>query len=197
MIFNKFEEKLNNNELFINLKFEQVATILSGKVFTSRDEMYDIVKRYYSLDYEPTYKEIPKMLFQLKMILENNDNHYKDITNFILKTPNDWETIYKGKELFGNSFKIETIRSKKEKTYCHKVVNRHVTDLKIFPVHVLSFLLWLLRFPYHKSYFLYPLHSKYLLVKHTFASLNQLIVTSYQYYLALPLIIVVLISNRL
>ena len=92
-----------------------MATILSGKVFTSRDEMYDIVKRYYSLDYEPTYKEIPKMLFQLKMILENNDNLYKDITNFILKTPNDWETIYKGKELFGNSFKIETIRSKKRK----------------------------------------------------------------------------------
>lgn len=116
MIFNKFEEKLNNNnELFINLKFEQVATILSGKVFTSSDEMYDIVKRYYSLNYDPTYKEIPKMLFQLKKILENNNNLYKDITNFILKTPNDWEAIYKGKELFGDSFKIETIHSKEKR----------------------------------------------------------------------------------
>ena len=125
MIFNKFEEKLNNNnELFINLKFEQVATILSGKVFTSSDEMYDIVKRYYSLSYDPTYKEIPKMLFQLKKILENNDNLYKDITTFILKTPNDWEAIYKGKELFGDSFKIETIHSKeKRKEFKEKLQN--------------------------------------------------------------------------
>ena len=55
------------------------------------------------------------MLFQLKKILENNNNLYKDITNFILKTPNDWEAIYKGKELFGDSFKIETIHSKEKR----------------------------------------------------------------------------------
>ena len=50
-----------------------------------------------------------------KKILENNDNIYKDITKFILETPNDWETIYKGKELFGDSFKIETIHSKEKR----------------------------------------------------------------------------------
>lgn len=115
MIFNEYEQKLNNtNKLYQTLNFEEIATILSGRILTNVDKMYSIVKTYYSLDYEPSYKQIPKMLFQLKKILESENKIYLDITNFLSRSNNEWEMIYKGKENFGDSFKIKSIKVKQK-----------------------------------------------------------------------------------
>lgn len=125
LIFTDYEKKLDNNsELYINLKFEQVATILSGKIYTDVDDMYNIAKRYYSLNYDPNYKQIPKMLFQLKKILEDSDSIYKDISSFITQTTNDWEMIHKGKEMFGSMFKINTLNTKEKERILSDSIER-------------------------------------------------------------------------
>lgn len=111
LIFNDYEKKLNgNNESYQILKFEEIATILLGRILTDSDNIYTIVKKYYSLDYEPSYKQIPKMLFQLKKTLESENPIYIDISKFLSISNNEWEMIYKGKETFGNSFKIKSIK---------------------------------------------------------------------------------------
>ena len=58
--------------------------------------------------------------------IENNIKNSIDIDRYRknFSISNDWETIYKGKELFGDSFKIETIHSKeKRKEFKEKLQN--------------------------------------------------------------------------
>ena len=92
-INNKLLNKINNNVA----SFGKLDGVYGRKIMDENDEdvigvsIHDKViylKRYYG------------------------QSIYKDITNFILETSNDWENIYKGKELFGDLFKIETIHSK-------------------------------------------------------------------------------------
>lgn len=124
-LFKEFNEKMkySNNENTIYLTFDQIATIMTGRIYGNTDKIYNIVKDYYNTNENINYEKMPKLLYMMRKDLLSNKNVFKDIESFINESDNDWKILEKGKLLFGNRFKIDNIDSLKSNTNITEIDN--------------------------------------------------------------------------
>ena len=114
-IFEKYQNKLDkaHNNLY-TLDFVEMATILSGRLYTDSNNIIDMLKNYYKLETEPTFKEIPKLLLDIRNTMLETNERFIEIKDFINDNNNDLETISRGKDLYGNKFDIFDYNKSKE-----------------------------------------------------------------------------------
>ena len=112
-IFDKYQQKIDNisNNRY-TLNFVEVSTILSGRLYTDSSNIVDMLKKYYRLDNDPTFKEIPKLLLDIRNSIIKENDKYNNIRDFIHNNSNDWETIKRGIEIYGDSFTINILNNK-------------------------------------------------------------------------------------
>jgi len=73
-----------------------------------------MLKNYYKLESEPTFKEVPKLLLDIRNTMLETNEKFIEIKDFINDNNNDWETISRGKDIYGNKFDIFDYNKSKE-----------------------------------------------------------------------------------
>ena len=114
-IFERYQSKLDkaHNNLY-TLDFVEMATVLSGRLYTDSNNIIDMLKNYYKLESEPTFKEVPKLLLDIRNTMLETNEKFIEIKDFINDNNNDWETISRGKDIYGNKFDIFDYNKSKE-----------------------------------------------------------------------------------
>ncbi len=106
-IFERYQSKLDkaHNNLY-TLDFVETATILSGRLYTDSSNIIDMLKNYYKLESDPSFKEVPKLLLDIRNSMLDTNEKFVEIKDFINDNNNDWEVISRGTEKYGNKFDV-------------------------------------------------------------------------------------------
>ena len=52
----------------------ELSTVLSGRLYTDSDKITDLLKKYYNMETDPTFEEIPYKLLNLRQaVIKEND----------------------------------------------------------------------------------------------------------------------------
>ena len=101
-----------NNKFVIN--FVELSTVLSGRLYTDSDKITDLLKKYYNMETDPTFEEIPYKLLNLRQAVIKENDLYNEIKDFLKANSNDWKAINKGIEKYGNEFTINGYTKSKQ-----------------------------------------------------------------------------------
>ena len=107
-----FSDNKKNNKFVIN--FVELFTVLSGRLYTDSDKITDLLKKYYNMETDPTFEEIPYKLLNLRQAVIKENDLYNEIKDFLKANSNDWKAINKGIEKYGNEFTINGYTKSKQ-----------------------------------------------------------------------------------
>ena len=105
------ESEIDNNYI----SFDQLATILTRNIYCSTESIVELVNKYYELNNDLDYSELPKYLFKMRNDLLSSDEIYDDIENYIKNSSNEWHMIQEGKAKYGDKFAIGIYKNKRLK----------------------------------------------------------------------------------
>lgn len=92
----------------------ELSTVLSGRLYTDSDKITDLLKKYYNMETDPTFEEIPYKLLNLRQAVIKENDLYNEIKDFLKENSNDWKAINKGIEKYGNEFTINGYTKSKQ-----------------------------------------------------------------------------------
>ena len=61
----------------------ELSTVLSGRLYTDSDKITDLLKKYYNMETDPTFEEIPYKLLNLRQAVIKENDLYNEIKNFL------------------------------------------------------------------------------------------------------------------
>lgn len=114
-IWDNYQKKIDNkkNNKFV-INFVELSTVLSGRLYTDSDKITDLLKKYYNMETDPTFEEIPYKLLNLRQAVIKENDLYNEIKDFLKENSNDWKAINKGIEKYGNEFAINGYTKSKQ-----------------------------------------------------------------------------------
>lgn len=114
-IWDNYQKKIDNkkNNKFV-INFVELSTVLSGRLYTDSDKITDLLKKYYNMETDPTFEEIPYKLLNLRQAVIKENDLYNEIKDFLKANSNDWKAINKGIEKYGNEFTINGYTKSKQ-----------------------------------------------------------------------------------
>ena len=110
-----FEKNHNDNNNEFVITFDQLATIITGSIYSDIEKMNNLVKKCHKLS-EINGSKIEILLYDMKKSLLNS-NAYTEIEKYIKNSKNEWSMIENGKKIYGDSFLLEKVKQNDDQKY--------------------------------------------------------------------------------